>query len=105
MNDLHDGVVGLSNTLYRLHTTFNVDQHKVHMMGLLVGWWDAGYPVRVTDVLNSYEDVSRATAHRMVKELVSNKILKTAPCADDKRIKFLAPGQKFEAYAKAIGGK
>lgn len=105
MNDLHDDVVGLSNTLWRVEDKFNVDHHKIHMLRMLVEWWDYGRAVKTTDMLNSYDGVSRATAHRMVKELVSNKILKNVPSTDDKRVKNLVPGQKFEAYAKAIGGK
>ena len=100
--DLNDAVVALSNTLWRVKDKFGVNSHKVHMLRMMVEWWDSGRPIKVTQVMDLYTDTSRAITHRMIRELVSSKLLKEQPSKDDKRVKFLVPGAKFDAYAKAI---
>jgi DNA-binding MarR family transcriptional regulator len=98
-------VIALSSTLWRLEDKFGVNHHKIHILRILAEAWESEYRrfTRVTDVLDFYSWASRAVTHRMVRELVSSKILKEIPSKEDKRVKFLQPGPKFEAYAKAIG--
>ena len=99
-------VRGLSDQLWMLEEKFNVDAHKVHMMRCAVDVWESDSGgLRVTDLLSLYTSTSRATTHRMIRELIASKLLKGISSIEDKRVKLLVPGQKFEAYVKAIGDK
>jgi len=104
MEDSMDKVVALSDMLRRLKDKFEVNSHKVHLLRVAATYWDDDAKLKVTDLVYGYTYTSRAITHRMVRELVSSKLLKETPSKEDKRVKFLSPGAKFEAFAQAIGG-
>ena len=87
----------------RLEAKYDMNPHKLRMLSIASMYWEADMPVRVTDILNAYEDASRATTHRMVRELVSTGLFREKVPDDDLRIKFLQPGLKFDALIKDIG--
>ena len=92
----------LALLLSKLETKFGVDVEKVHLLNLVNSRWNASKTVRVTDLLKAYTRTSRATTHRMVKELVSGKILAFSYDEEDKRAKYLIPGAKFKKATTEI---
>ena len=93
----------LSGLLGRLESKYGLDYHKVRMLSIASVYWEEGAPVRVSDILNVYEDTSRATTHRAIRELVSVGLFREKIPADDRRVKFLQPGLKFDVLLKDIG--
>ena len=93
----------LSGLLGRLESKYGLDYHKLRMLSIASVYWEADMPVRVTDILNMYEGASRATTHRALKELVSVGLFREKIPTDDKRVKFLQPGLKFDVLIKEIG--
>ena len=93
----------LSGLLGRLEHKYGLDHHKICMLSIASVYWEEDAPVRVSDILDAYEGASRATTHRLIKELVSIGLLREKIPADDRRVKFLSPGLKFDALLKDIG--
>lgn len=93
----------LGGLLARLEHKYGMDYHKLRILSMTSVYWEGDVPVRVTDILNAYEDASRATTHRAVRELVSVGLFREKIPDDDRRIKFLQPGLKFDALLKDIG--
>lgn len=93
----------LSGLMARLEVKYNMNLHKLRILSIASVYWEGEMPLRVTDILNTYEDASRATTHRMIRELVSVGLFREKVPADDKRVKFLLPGLKFDALTKEIG--
>jgi hypothetical protein len=93
----------LSGLLGRLESKYGLNYHKVRMLSIASVYWEEGALVRVGDILNAYEDTSRATTHRAIRELVSSKVLREEVSGDDRRVKFLQPGLKFDVLLKDIG--
>ena len=94
--------IQLSDLLCKLEDKFNIDAHKVHMLRMAADCWGVEVKVRVTDLLEMYQRTSRATTHRAIKELVSSKLLQEQGDKEDRRVKFLTPGAKFNKYEQAI---
>lgn len=95
-------IVALSDVLDRLETKFDLTQHKVHILRMMVDRWEKNTPVYVLDVVNGFDRLSRATTHRMLKELVSVKLVKETVGAHDRRTRLLTPGAKFESCLKEL---
>lgn len=93
----------LGGLLGRLESKYGLDYHKVRMLSIASVYWEEDAPVRVSDILNAYEGASRATTHRLIKELVSVGLFREKIPADDLRVKFLQPGLKFDSLLKDIG--
>lgn len=93
----------LGGLMARLEAKYDMNPHKLRMLSIASVYWEADMPVRVTDILNMYEGASRATTHRALKELVSVGLFREKIPTDDKRVKFLQPGLKFDALTKEIG--
>lgn len=93
----------LGGLMARLETKYDMNPHKLRMLSIASMYWEEDVPVRVTDILNAYEDASRATTHRAIRELVSVGLFREKIPDDDRRIKFLQPGLKFDALLKDIG--
>lgn len=93
----------LSGLLGRLEHKYGLDHHKISLLSIASVYWEEGAPVRVGDILDAYEGASRATTHRLIKELVSSKVLREEVSGDDRRVKFLSAGLKFDALLKDIG--
>lgn len=95
--------VQMANLLSKLEDKFNLNVDKVHMLCMMVGRWNSSGEVKITDVLKSFTRTSRATTHRAIKELVSDKLIKEVKSPDDRRTKYLVPGAKFDRYIRTIG--
>lgn len=93
----------LSDFLLRLENKLSIDTEKVHLLGIAANAWAGGKDLRVTDLLELSQRTSRATTHRMIKELVSQKIFQVAKSDEDKRTRQLIAGPKFVKYTEAIG--
>lgn len=93
----------LSGLLGRLEHKYGLDHHKICLLSIASVHWEEGAPVRVGDILDAYEGASRATTHRLIRELVSSKVLREEISDDDRRVKFLSAGLKFDALLKDIG--
>lgn len=93
----------LGGLMARLEAKYDMNLHKLRMLSIASMYWEADMPVRVTDILGAYEDASRATTHRMIKELVSVGLFREKVPAEDLRVKFLQPGLKFDTLLKDIG--
>lgn len=94
--------LSLSELLRRLDSKFKVNTEQLHMLSLAAAYWKTNTPLKVTDVLMMFTRTSRATTHRAIKSLVHNKLLQEQASKEDKRIKYLVPGAKFDKYAEEI---
>jgi len=86
----------LALLLTKLEAKFDIDVEKVHLLNTVNSRWTSDKTVRVTDLLKAYTRTSRATTHRMIKELVSDKLLAFGYDDEDKRAKYLNPGAKLD---------
>lgn len=95
--------IQMANLLDKLEAKFNVDANKVQMLRMVVDCWAMGGSMKVTDMLKNYQRTSRATTHRVLKELVSSKLLREQQDTNDRRVRYLMPGAKFDRYIRTIG--
>lgn len=95
--------IQMANLLDKLEDRFNLNTAKVHMLRVMVDRWNASGAVKITDILKTFTRTSRATTHRAIKELVSDKLIKEVKNSDDRRTKYLVPGAKFDRYIRTIG--
>jgi hypothetical protein len=91
-----------SNKINKLEETYGVDVHKMHLLGIAEKAWGKKTPLRVTDLLDTYQNAARATTHKAIKELVEGELLHMVGSEDDGRVRFLQPGRKLSQLEKML---
>ena len=101
---MNDGIDRFVDKLSWVYTHYDLDTHKLLMLGVCNDWWISG-KIRVTDLLKSYKATSPATTHRNIHSLIENKLLKVVVDKNDKRQKYLVEGANFSKLESVLGGK
>jgi len=95
-------ITAASTLLTKLRIRFGVDEHKIHVMGLVARCWERGESVKVMELIKMYKRTSTATTHKAVQELVSNRLIKKQPSKEDKRVVYIVPGMQMKNYIKVL---
>ncbi len=97
------GVKRLSDLLSGLKREFDIDEHKIHLLGIVgMVHKDLDDAVRVTDLIEMYDGMSRATAHKAVQSLIENDLLRLESSTDDGRVRWVYPGKNFARLEKLL---
>lgn len=97
------GVKRLSDLLRDLKKEFGIDEHKIHLLGIVgMVHKDLDDAVKMTDLIEMYSGTSRATAHKAVKSMIDNDLLRLEGSNQDGRVRWVYPGKNFARLEKLL---
>lgn len=97
-------VYRLSVLLHDLKEEFGIDEHKIHLLGIVGTLYkdndkDA---VKVTSLIEMYDGTSRATTHKAIKDMVEKDLLRLEGSNKDGRVRWVYPGKNFARLEKLL---
>ena len=91
-----------SNKIVKLEEVYGVDAHKIHLLGIAEKAWRKKTPMRVTDLLDAYQNAARATTHKAIKDLIAQELFSVVGSEEYGRVRFLYPGKKLPQLEKML---
>lgn len=91
-----------SNKITKLEQTYGVDVHKMHLLGIAEKAWGKKIALRVTDLLDAYQNAARATTHKAIKDLIAQELFRVVGSEEDGRVRFLQPGKRLAQLEKML---
>lgn len=97
-------VYRLSVLLHDLKQEFGIDEHKIHLLGMVDTVYkdNNGDAVNVTTLIEMYDGTSRATTHKAIKDMVAQDLLRLENSTDDGRVRWVYPGKNFARLEKLL---